>query len=128
MAPVRRSIGFLLLAAGACLVATPVLSRVAAQEQAPNLRPFTITAKEFRFEPNRIEVVQDDLVKLTVTSADVAYGFTIDRFRVAKRIPAGGTVTFQFRADQAGVAEFYSNLTNDPRHGTMRGQLIVRAK
>jgi cytochrome c oxidase subunit II len=108
--------------AGVCL--TPVL----AQEQAPNLRPFTITAKGYQFEPNRIEVAQNDLVKLTVTSADVAYGFAIDRFRVSKRIPAGGSVTFEFRADQAGVAEFYSNLTNDPRHGAMRGQLVVRGK
>ena len=60
--------------------------------------------------------------------ADVAYGFAIDRFRVSKRIPAGGSVTFEFRVDQAGVAEFYSNLTNDPRHGAMRGQLVVRGK
>lgn len=127
MTATRRSLWFL-LTAGACLVATPAPTRLGAQEQAPTRRPVDITARDYRFEPGRIEVAKDDLVKVTVTSADVAYGFTIDRFRVSKRVPAGGSVTFEFLADQAGVAEFYSNLTNDPRHRTMKGELIVRAK
>jgi heme/copper-type cytochrome/quinol oxidase subunit 2 len=103
-------------------------ARLQAQEAPASLRAFTINAKDYRFEPGRIEVMQNDLVKVTVTSGDVAYGFAIDRFRVSKRIPAGGTVTFEFRADQAGEVDFYSNLTNDPRHGAMRGKLVVRAR
>jgi cytochrome c oxidase subunit 2 len=130
MTPTRRLIGILTVMAGICLWAKSGGHDrlVLAQEQAPNLRLFTIVAKGYQFDPKRIEVAQNDLVKLTVTSADVAYGFAIDRFRVSKRIPAGGSVTFEFRADQAGEAEFYSNLTNDPRHGAMRGQLVVRGK
>ena len=38
----------------------------------------------------RLDVMQDDLVKLTVESADVAYSFTIDEYRLSRRIPAGG--------------------------------------
>ena len=60
-------------------------------------------------------MTQDDLVKLTVKSEDVAYGFTIDQFRVSKRVPAGGSVTFEFRVDTAGHFPFYSNMTSDPR-------------
>jgi heme/copper-type cytochrome/quinol oxidase subunit 2 len=98
----------------------------APQDQAPNRREFTITAREYRFIPNRIEVTQDDLVKLTVQSDDVAYSVTIDEYRVSRRIPAGGSTTLEFRADRPGTFAFYSNLTNDARHATMRGQLVVR--
>ena len=128
MTPTRRSVGLLLLAAGACLVARFAAPALRAQERAPNRREFTITAKDFRFSPDRIEVIQDDLIKLTLTSQDVAYGFSIDRLRVSKRIPAGSSVTFELRVDQAGTFDFYSNLTSDARHASMKGQLVVRAK
>lgn len=36
-----------------------------AQEQAPNRREFTIVAKDHVFTPNKLEVTQDDLVKIT---------------------------------------------------------------
>jgi heme/copper-type cytochrome/quinol oxidase subunit 2 len=128
MTSTRRSVGLLLLAAGACLAVGFAWPALRAQERAPNRREFTIIAKDYRFDPSRIEVSQDDLIKLTLTSADVAYGFTIDRLRVSKRIPAGSSITFDLRADQAGTFDFYSNLTSDPRHSSMRGQLVVRAK
>jgi len=91
-------------------------------------REFTLTARDYRFSPDRIEVGQDDLVKLTVQSADVAYSLTIDAYRLSRRIPAGGSTTLEFRADQAGTFDFYSNMTNDPRHGQMKGQLVVRPR
>jgi heme/copper-type cytochrome/quinol oxidase subunit 2 len=72
--------------------------------------------------------MQDDLVKLTVRSEDVAYSLTIDEYRVAKRVPAGGSTTFEFRTDRPGTFPFYSNLTNDARHSQARGQLVVRSR
>jgi heme/copper-type cytochrome/quinol oxidase subunit 2 len=131
MAPTRRILGTLLIGAGAWLLAGP--GRVRAeeppgQEQAPNRREITLTAANYRFSPDRIDVTQDDLVKLVVRSADVAYSLTIEEYRVSKRIPAGGEVMFEFRADRPGTFDFYSNLTSDPRHGTMRGKLIVRPR
>ena len=99
-----------------------------AQEQAPNRREITLTARNYRFSPARIEVGQDDLVKLTVQSEDNAYSLTIDEYRVSRRVPAGGSTTLEFRADRAGTFAFYSNLTNDARHAQMRGELIVRGK
>jgi cytochrome c oxidase subunit II len=123
----RRTIGFVLLGTGACVLAGPAVMRLFAQE-APNRREFTVVAKDFQFSPARLEVTQDDLVKLTVRSEDVAYSLTIDEYRVAKRVPAGGTTTFEFRTDRAGTFPFYSNLTNDARHSQARGQLVVRAR
>jgi heme/copper-type cytochrome/quinol oxidase subunit 2 len=134
MSRTTRTLGLLLIGAGVCLVAGPAVSRVSAsgtpagQEQAPNRREFDLTASNYRFTPDRVEVKQDELVKLTVRSTDVAYSVTIDEYRVSKRVPAGGEVTFEFRADRAGEFPFYSNLTSDSRHSTMKGQLVVRPR
>lgn len=103
-------------------------STLSAQEQAPNRREITLTASNYRFSPSRIEVGQDDLVKLTVQSQDVAYSLTIDEYRVSRRVPAGGSTTLEFRADRPGTFAFYSNLTNDSRHAQMKGELIVRSR
>ena len=129
----RRTAGVLLIGTGACLLAGPAVARLfvpplAAQEQAPNRREFTVTARDFRFSPSRLEVSQDDLVKVIVLSADVAYSLTIDEYRLSKRVPAGGATTLEFRADRTGTFAFYSNLTSDSRHAQMRGELIVRAR
>ena len=122
----------LLVGTGIYLSAGPFVRRVlaapAAQDQAPTRREFTVTARDYSFSPNRVEVQQDDLIKLTVQSADNAYGFTIDDYRVSKRVPAGGSTVVEFRADRAGTFAFYSNLSNDTRHSKMSGQLIVRAR
>jgi heme/copper-type cytochrome/quinol oxidase subunit 2 len=101
---------------------------VEGQDQAPNKREITLTARNYRFSPSRIEVAQDDLVKLTVQSEDNAYSVTIDAYRVSRRVPAGGTTTLEFRADRPGTFAFYSNLTNDARHAQMRGELVLRGK
>lgn len=128
----RRTIALLLVGAGVYLAAGPLVRRVfaasSAQDQAPTRREFTLTARNYSFSPNRVEATQDDLIKLTVQSEDVAYGFTIDEYRLSKRVPAGGTTVIEFRADRTGTFSFYSNLSNDPRHSQMRGQLVVRPR
>jgi heme/copper-type cytochrome/quinol oxidase subunit 2 len=128
----RRSIALLLVGTGIYLAAGPFVRRVlaapAGQDQAPTRREFTVTARDYSFSPNRVEAQQDDLIKLTVQSADNAYGFTIDDYRVSKRVPAGGSTVIEFRADRAGTFAFYSNLSNDARHSQMRGQLVVRPR
>jgi len=58
----------------------------------------------------------------------VAYGFTIDGYRVSKRVPAGGSVVLELRADREGTFPFYSNMTSDARHSQMKGELVVRRK
>jgi heme/copper-type cytochrome/quinol oxidase subunit 2 len=124
----RRSFALMLLGAGGVLLAGPAVVRLLAQDQAPNRREFTIIARDFQYSPARIEVTQDDLVKLTVRSEDIAHSFTIDEYRISKRVPAGGATTFEFQADRPGTFPFYCALTSEPGHKMMHGQLIVRAK
>ena len=122
----RRSVGFVLLGAGVCLLAWPV--RLRSQEQAPNRREFTITARKYDFSPSRLEVTQDDLVKITLRSVDEPHSFVIDGYRIMKRVPAGGSTTFEFRADRPGTFAFYCGMTNSEEHGRMRGELLVAAR
>jgi heme/copper-type cytochrome/quinol oxidase subunit 2 len=117
-----------LVVVGVASLLLPLAFNSSAQDQAPNRREITLTARNYRFSPTRIEVTQDDLVKLTVQSEDNAYSVTIDEYRVSRRVPAGGSTTLEFRADRAGTFSFYSNLTNDSRHAQMKGELIVRGR
>ena len=91
-------------------------------------REFAVSARKYTFSPPRIEVQQDDLVKITLTTEDIPHSFTIDKYRIAKRVGPGQTVVFEFRADQPGTFPFYCNLTIDERCREMRGELVVRAK
>jgi heme/copper-type cytochrome/quinol oxidase subunit 2 len=121
----RRILGFVLIGAGACLVAGPAVTRLFAQDEGPNRREFVMKAKDYQFTPARLEVLQDDLVKVTIQSEDLAYSFTIDEYRLSRRVPAGGSTTLEFRADRAGTFTIYSNMTGQ---GKMRGELVVRAR
>jgi heme/copper-type cytochrome/quinol oxidase subunit 2 len=70
-------------------------------------------------------VPQGALITLAVTGDDLTHSFTIDEYRIARRVAAGGTTAFEFRADTAGSFTFYCSLTADERHATERGTLLV---
>ncbi len=90
------------------------------------VREFTVSGNHFAFSPARIEVQKDDLVKITFTAQDMAHSFTVDEpYRIAKRAGSGQSVTFEFRADQAGSFPIYCNLTQDERCKNMRGEFVV---
>ncbi len=98
------------------------------QESAPARREFTVVGRRYAYSPDRIEVNQDDLVKVTLVAEDIPHSFTIDAYRIAKRAAPDHPVTFEFRANQAGTFEFYCNLTTDEGCRRMRGQLVVAAR
>lgn len=108
----------------AALACAPMLTALA-QEQAPNRREFTIVAEGYRFTPDRIEVAQDDVVKITLRSADQPLSFAIDAYRIVKRVGGGETVSFEFRADQVGTFPFYCSMASDDRCKGMKGTLVV---
>jgi heme/copper-type cytochrome/quinol oxidase subunit 2 len=101
---------------------------VGAQDQAPNRRDVAIVARNHQFIPNRIEVTQDDLVRVTLTSENRPQSFAIDAYRIVKRVGGGQTIVFEFRASRAGTFTFYCNMTSDPECKDMKGTLVVRAK
>jgi len=101
------------------------LTAVGARSQG-QIREFSVTGRDNSFAPGRIEVQKDDLVKITLTAADIAHSFTVDSYRIAKRAGAGQTVVFEFRADHAGTFPFYCNLSQDDKCKQMKGELVVR--
>ena len=105
-----------------------MLCAAAAALAAQTKREFTVHAKRFQFSPGRIEVSQDDMVKVTFTADDIAHSFTIDEYRIAKRADAGQTVSFEFRADKPGTHPIYCNLTNDDGCRRMHGELVVKRR
>jgi heme/copper-type cytochrome/quinol oxidase subunit 2 len=115
---VRTSLLLLALAAAA----------VTAQDQGPTERPFSITAHRYAFDPPRIEVNQDDLVRIELRTTDIAHSLTIDGYRIAKRVGPGQPITFEFRADRAGTFPIYFNLQIEDGCRQMRGELVVRPR
>jgi heme/copper-type cytochrome/quinol oxidase subunit 2 len=94
--------------------------------ESAQVREFTVTGRNHAFNPARLEVQKNDLVKISFTAADIPHSFTIDEYRISKRAGTGHSVVFEFRADRAGTFPFYCNLTQDDGCRKMRGELVVR--
>ena len=88
-------------------------------------RSFTVAAHKYAFTPARIDVQQDDLVRVTFSTDDIPHSFTIDKYRIAKRVEPGKPIVFEFRADQPGKFPIYCNLTADDGCRKMIGELVV---
>ena len=110
------------------LVAALSAPLLAPQDQGPTAKPFVVDAHRYAFAPARIEVNQDDLVKIELRTADIAHSLTIDEYRIAKRVGPGTPVTFEFRADRAGTFPFYCNLQVEDGCRQMRGVLVVKPR
>lgn len=128
---VRRAVRLTPLAA---LVVSGVLLRPESAARAQNnddsatVRPLVVTASRYKFDPPRIEVTENDLVKVQLRTTDIAHSFTVDAYRIAKRTSPGHPVTFEFRADKPGAFPFYCNLQTEEGCRQMRGELIVRPR
>ena len=85
-------------------------------------------ARKYAFTPARLEVQQDDLVRVTFSTDDIPHSFTIDKYRIAKRVEAGKPIVFEFRADQPGRFPIYCNLAADDGCRKMIGELVVTGR
>jgi heme/copper-type cytochrome/quinol oxidase subunit 2 len=121
----RVRLAVALTVAGVLTSAGPVLSL---QTSPAPEHTFSISAKRYAFSPNRIEVVEGDLVRIDLRTEDIAHSLTIDGYRIAKRVEAGQPVVLEFRAERAGTFPFYCNLQIDDGCRRMRGELVVRPR
>jgi cytochrome c oxidase subunit II len=96
--------------------------------QAPATRTFSVTARKYTFSPARIEVNQDDLVTIELRTEDIPHSWTVDEYRIAKRVNPGQPVTLEFRADRPGTFRYYCNLQIDEGCRNMQGELVVRPR
>lgn len=128
--PGSRPVLWGLLAATAVVVSLIALARPVPRPKMTQgeAREIDVSARRYTFTPARVEVQQNDLVKIHFTAQDIAHSFTVDDYRIAKRAGAGQTVTFEFRADRVGTFPYYCSLAIDDGCRQMRGELIVRPK
>jgi heme/copper-type cytochrome/quinol oxidase subunit 2 len=91
-------------------------------------RSFSVSAHRYAFTPASIEVDQDDLVRITFSTDDIPHSFTVDKYRISKRVERGKPVIFEFRADQPGRFPIYCSLAADEKCREMKGELIVAAR
>jgi plastocyanin len=106
------------------LVVATGLASVGAQERGAQ-RSFVVSAHRYAFDPDRIEVQQDDLVTITFRTQDIPHTFSIDAYRISKRAAAGQTVSFEFRASKPGTFPIYCDLRLDDGCRRMKGELVV---
>jgi heme/copper-type cytochrome/quinol oxidase subunit 2 len=107
------------------VLAAVALSGPARTQQTPH-HAFTIVARRYAFEPARLDVHEQDLVRVTLRTEDIPHSFVIDALRVSKRTVANQPVTFELFADRVGEFRFYCNLTLEDGCRNMNGQLVVR--
>ena len=90
-----------------------------------NSRDFSITARQWQFDPDTIRVKQGDIVSLEITSIDVEHGFSIDEYDVSVKLQPGRTASVSFRADKTGTFRFYCSVFCGAGHQAMEGKLVV---
>lgn len=89
------------------------------------VQEFSLTARQWEFQPSTITVKKDIPVKLTITSTDVAHGFALTDFNVNSRLEPGQATVVQFTPDRAGTFNFFCSVVCGSGHGGMRGTLVV---
>jgi plastocyanin len=105
-----------------------VLSSSRLQAQEENHRDVSVSARHTGFNPARVEVHQDDLIKVTFTAEDAPHSFNIDEYRIAKRARPGHPAVFEFRADRAGKFPYYCTLIATSGPHEIKGELVVLAR
>ena len=107
---------------------TLMAGKASGQDHGPSAQHFSVAASRYTFEPRRINVEQDDLVRIELSTLDIAHSMTVDAYRIAKRVSPDSPVTLEFRAAKAGRFAFYCNLQIEDGCRQMRGELVVKPR
>ncbi len=91
----------------------------------PTVREFSMTAKRFSFDPGTITVNQGDIVRITLTTTDVAHGLGIREYNIDEEINPGEEKIIEFTANKRGTFTFYCSVFCGGGHRGMTGTLIV---
>ena len=106
---------------------SPITGQTTSQDvlDSEETKEFTMTASDFKFSPEVIEVNEGDTVILHITSTDTDHGFSIPEFGVSQDLPINEQKTIQFVADKKGTYTFFCNVFCGSGHRSMKGSLVV---
>lgn len=99
---------------------------VAENEPAESVKEFKITAKQFSFTPDTIEVSKGDKVRLIVTSTDVPHGIAIPEYGINERLDPGKEVKIEFTAGKEGTFTAFCSVFCGSGHSNMKGKIVVK--
>ncbi len=85
-----------------------------------------ITARNWEFVPETIEVNLGDRVELHIESVEGTHGFMLSEFGINERLEPYQDVHVDFIADKRGTFSFSCSVPCGSGHGRMTGQLIVK--
>lgn len=97
-------------------------------------RQFTATvwarqAERGGFQPAEIRVREGEKVRLRVIGDDVVHGLAIPDLGVSvPEIKPGEEKIVEFTAEKAGTYPFFCTVLCSPRHGYMKGAIIVEPR
>lgn len=89
------------------------------------VKEFTMTAKQWAFDPAVITVKQGDKVKIKIKSIDVTHGFALADFNVKVDLTPNKEETVEFVADKKGEFTFFCSVMCGEGHKDMTGKLVV---
>lgn len=90
------------------------------------VKTFSITAKQFEFNPSSITVNEGDTIRISIKTEDATHGFVIPDFGINKVVNPGSAVTVEFVADKKGTFPFRCSVYCGDGHGDMTGSLTVK--
>lgn len=96
------------------------------KQSSQEVKEFKLTAKQFEFLPDRIEVNKGDKVRLLITSIDVEHGISIPEYDIIEKLPKNKEVQIDFVADKQGTFRFFCSVFCGHGHGDMNGELVVK--
>lgn len=106
-------------------VSGEIIKDLGPKTDSDGIKEFTMTASQWKFEPNEIIVNEGDKVRLSVTSIDVAHGLSIPDYGIDEYLSPGQTVNIEFIADRKGTFPFACSVSCGVGHSGMGGKLIV---
>jgi cytochrome c oxidase subunit 2 len=89
------------------------------------VKEFSMTAKQWSFDPEVITVKQGDKVKLKINSVDVTHGFALPDFNVKVDLVPNKEEMVEFVADKKGEFTFFCSVMCGDGHRDMKGKLVV---
>ncbi|MFH2070496.1 MAG: heavy metal-binding domain-containing protein [Elusimicrobiota bacterium] len=89
------------------------------------IKEISLEAYQYGFSPDPVVVKKGDIVRLTITSRDIAHGVYINEYGVKLPVKKGEKKQVEFFADKSGKFDIICSVYCGPGHSKMRGKFIV---
>ncbi len=110
---------------GLYIMGPVAVAKSAAQSTPAGYHEFTITAKNYEFNPAVVTVKKGEKVRLLITATDRDHGIKIEGYAIDQVLKKGRTETIEFTADKVGTFVFKCSVFCGMGHRKMKGKLVV---